>query len=383
MSSVMRRSIRLFMVALGLMVWSAVTTAAITHYEVTGTVSVSQDDFNLFGSVSGQQFGGLLDIDPTALPAPTLTQDGGSSWYSWVLFSPGPQQGFSVTLSNGVTLSTRNAANDPIFFFHLNDSLNQLLLNGGYAGYNHYAFNPPNAFLTCSQPPLGDCPFPAGLTFQVQWLFDGAGGAIPNPLRPKQLNIYYWDANGARRGNIKLANAQGLPYLVVGINDGSPDPGGPMIWSNAWNPSTIYFANDVVTRNGGVWLALDDSLGSDPAAPGSPDWIAISSGAGTQGPTGPAGPTGPTGPTGSTGPAGATGLSGPQGPQGPTGATGATGAIGPQGPVGIGLVSGAYLYLPSGTAPPTGFTMIGRTQVTYKDLSGKNQSSTADVYQRN
>jgi len=77
--------------------------------------------------------------------------------------------------------------------------------------------------------------------------------AIPDPLHPKQINIYYWDANGDRRGNIKLAGAQGLP-LVVGIDDGSPDPGGPMIWGNDWDAGTIYQANDVVARNGGVWL---------------------------------------------------------------------------------------------------------------------------------
>src|SRR5207253_7243473 len=57
------------------------------------------------------------------------------------------------------------------------------------------------------------------------------------------------------------------------------------------------------------------------------------------------------------------------------GATGATGPVGPQGPNGIGLVTGAYLYLPSGTAAPAGFTKIGTSQVTYRDLSGKNQSS--------
>jgi hypothetical protein len=150
-----------------------------------------------------------------------------------------------------------------------------------------------------------------------------------------------------------------------------------MIWNNAWDSITVFHANDVVTRNGGAWLALHDNLASDPAEPGSADWIALSSGGGTQGPAGPAGPAGPTGPTGATGPAGATGASGA------TGATGATGAVGPQGPIGFGLVTGAYLYLPSGTAAPIGFTLVARTQVTYKDLNGKNQSTTADVYQKN
>src|SRR3954469_19193973 len=202
------------LLVLGLMAWSAASSAqsGVTHYMVTGVVANGQDDFHLFDAVLGQKFTARLDIDPTALAAGVFTQDGSASWYSWVVSSPG-SQGFSVTLSNGVTLATQN---DSFFFFHLNDSLNQLLVNGGYAGYNHYAFNPPLAFLSCTQPG-GGCPFPAGVTFQVQWLFDGAGGAIPNPLHPRQLNIYYWDANGNRRGNLKLADAQGLA-LSYGVN---------------------------------------------------------------------------------------------------------------------------------------------------------------------
>src|SRR5436190_8983541 len=95
-------------------------TSTVTHYMVTGVVSPTQDDFQLFSSMNGTKFTARLDIDRAAIPAATFTQDGSASWYSWVLSSPGPQQGFSVTLANGVTLSTLNAANDPIFFFHLN-----------------------------------------------------------------------------------------------------------------------------------------------------------------------------------------------------------------------------------------------------------------------
>src|SRR5439155_1103059 len=157
---------------LGLMAWTTASFAqagAVTHYMVTGVVASGQDDLNLFSAGYGQKFTARLDIAHAALPAPTYTQDGNSSWYSWVLSSPGPQQG----------------------------------------------------------------------------------------------NIYYWDANGDRRGNIKLAGPQGLP-LTVGVNDGSPDAGGPMIWANEWDASTIYLSNDVVSRNGGAWLAREASLGSDP-----------------------------------------------------------------------------------------------------------------------
>jgi hypothetical protein len=47
------------------------------------------------------------------------------------------------------------------------------------------------------------------------------------------------------------------------------------------------------------------------------------------------------------------------------------------------LVAGAYLWLPGGTTTPSGFTKIGTSSVTYRDLSGKNQSANVDIYQKN
>lgn len=58
-------------------------------------------------------------------------------------------------------------------------------------------------------------------------------------------------------------------------------------------------------------------------------------------------------------------------------------ATGPQGAAGIGLVQGAYLYLPTGTAAPAGFTKVGTGTSQYKDLNGKNQNAGVDVYQKN
>lgn len=342
-----------------------------THYLVTGVDAGGQDDLHLFDSVYGQPFSANLYIDHTTIPTPTFTPDGSSSWYSWVLSSPAPQ-GFSITLANGVTLTTQNESNDPIFFFHLNDSLNQLLLNGGYAGYNNYAFNPPNAFLSCSLASLVDCGFPAGVTFQVQWLFDGASSAIPNPLRPKQINIYYWDANGVRRGNIKLAGAQGLP-LEVGINDGSPNPGGPMVWSNNWDQAKLYHANDVTMRNGSFWLAVGANLGSDPETIPNPDWIKLSAGDALQGPIGPTGPMGP---------AGANGSPGPTGPIGPAGQQGPIGLTGPAGPTTFG--SSVMLPATGNTAPaaPAGYTFRGFILVAAKANGGGTVTSYA-VYTKN
>src|SRR5438309_389913 len=94
-----------------LLVPAANAQGTVTHYMVTGAATVTQDDLQLFNTVSfGQPFSAHLYIDHAALPAPLLTQDGNSSWYSWVLQAPGPQQGFSITFGNGITLSTQNAS---------------------------------------------------------------------------------------------------------------------------------------------------------------------------------------------------------------------------------------------------------------------------------
>jgi hypothetical protein len=45
-------------------------------------------------------------------------------------------------------------------------------------------------------------------------------------------------------------------------------------------------------------------------------------------------------------------------------------------------MTGAYLYLPTGTAAPSGFTKVGTSTTQYKDLNGKNQNATIDLYQK-
>jgi len=47
------------------------------------------------------------------------------------------------------------------------------------------------------------------------------------------------------------------------------------------------------------------------------------------------------------------------------------------------LVKGSVLLMQQGLAAPTGFNRIGTTQVQYKDLAGKNQVVTLDVYLKN
>lgn len=129
----------------------------------------------------------------------------------------------------------------------------------------------------------------------------------------------------------------------------------------------------------GVMTVFASGIGS-PSGNGGPEYLAFKGESCAC--VGPAGPPGPPGPTGATGATGATGPAGPAGPQGPTGATGATGATGPQGPEGVGLVTGSILLMKQGSPAPAGFIKIGTTQINYKDLNGKNQVVTLDVYQK-
>jgi N-acetylneuraminic acid mutarotase len=62
---------------------------------------------------------------------------------------------------------------------------------------------------------------------------------------------------------------------------------------------------------------------------------------------------------------------------------GCIGPQGPPGPAGAGLVQGAILILPAGSASPAGFTRIATMQQQIKDLSGHPQNVTWNVYQKN
>ena len=124
---------------------------------------------------------------------------------------------------------------------------------------------------------------------------------------------------------------------------------------------------------------------------------------GAQGPPGPTGATGPQGPPGATGPQGVQGEAGPQGapgPQGATGPQGAPGAIGPIGPQGAmgpqgpagpagltgpqgeGLFPGSLLLLPSGSAAPAGYTLLGMFELAGADARGRGSVLKVDVYRR-
>ena len=66
--------------------------------------------------------------------------------------------------------------------------------------------------------------------------------------------------------------------------------------------------------------------------------------------------------------------------RGPTGPSGPQGATGPQGPAGVGIVSGAILYVPTGNPAPAGFTKLGRSNI---NLTGHTNGLNVDVYIKN
>jgi hypothetical protein len=62
---------------------------------------------------------------------------------------------------------------------------------------------------------------------------------------------------------------------------------------------------------------------------------------------------------------------------------GPVGPVGPQGPAGIGFTKGAILEMKTGFPTPAGFTKIGTTAFTYRDLQGNNHTIILNVYQKN
>lgn len=168
------------------------------------------------------------------------------------------------------------------------------------------------------------------------------------------------------------------------------------VWRYAWNPTTTYTRNSVVSYNGSVWLAKKKSKGVTPSI--SRDGWALIITDGSPGSTGPAGPVGATGSPGThgvtgshgaTGAAGAGGAGGPIGPQGPTGIQGPTGPTGVTGGTGATGATGAYSYSPLG---PTGTsvgaganvifdqTVYSKGSVSYNPATGVVSLNAAGVY---
>jgi hypothetical protein len=135
------------------------------------------------------------------------------------------------------------------------------------------------------------------------------------------------------------------------------DQGDGLTLVGAWNVSTAYNANDVVTAGGSTYLALNTSTGVDPTTDTGTAWalLAAKGADGAKGDTGPAGEAGEMGLAGLPGAPGANGLDGvpgAPGAPGPKGDKGDTGVTGPQGPAGTDGLMG--LQGPVGPQGPKG-----------------------------
>lgn len=110
-----------------------------------------------------------------------------------------------------------------------------------------------------------------------------------------------------------------MPNTVLGKVSCTP--------KGAYVEGTNYAILDIVSHQGGSFLAMKDSPAGAPTDDGV-NWMKLAS----PGDTGPQGPTGEQGPTGDTGPQGPVGETGPQGERGIQGEQGETG---PQGEPGV------------------------------------------------
>ncbi|MFN7004232.1 MAG: hypothetical protein ACK4NW_12485 [Roseinatronobacter sp.] len=106
----------------------------------------------------------------------------------------------------------------------------------------------------------------------------------------------------------------------------------------AWQRAQRYERGDVVTFQGGSFIALIRNRRTEPL-PGTStlEWglLAVPGETGPEGPEGRRGPRGAIGPDGPEGPRGRRGLEGPAGEEGPRGRRGVAGPEGPQGPAGV------------------------------------------------
>ena len=219
-------------------------------------------------------------------------------------------------------------------------------------------------------------------------LFNNPGIALlkmfvtfPNPgLYAFQFKIIGFD-------NVDNVLVTQMLNFAVSVADVQP-PTAPSVFWGPWNSTTVYPQGAVVTTgplifnpNAGqiqdpskldYWISVlaGPNFGNDPEqAPNNnyTFWYHLSSLTGVGSP-GPAGPPGPAGATGATGPAG---------PQGPIGLTG------PQGPAGKGIVPGTVITLPAAQAAPSGFTVLGTSDIIYADSSNHLHTMTVKYYQSN
>ncbi len=234
---------------------------------------------------------------------------------------------FALTFADGSMLAQDPNQSMLAYFYG-----NQLTVQGGPSSSDLLPFNlpgsssVPDSSLLCNTSSAGFC---RGNN-EVQWIY-----SQDTELGVSEVDVNYYlpgNQSGVPDGSVRVAvDHEWVP--------GTPDPGGPMIWQNAWSSTVFYNPNDVVTFNGVTYLATSPNQAVQPDQTPA-QWTAIGSasggGAGSQGPAGAAGPAGAQGPAGAVGPVGPPGESvvgpegpagaaGPQGPEGPAGTNGAPG----------------------------------------------------------
>jgi hypothetical protein len=148
---------------------------------------------------------------------------------------------------------------------------------------------------------------------------------------------------------------------------------------NAFNASSSYAVNDVVTYNGSTYVAIAANQGpNNPTPDGNTAAWSLMAAVGATGPAGPSGgPVGPQGPAGPAGPAGPQGATGAPGLPGPAGPAGAQGPAGPAGANGAGF-NFRNAFNPSSTyAVDDVVTYSGSTYVAIAANQGPNNPTPA------
>jgi hypothetical protein len=143
------------------------------------------------------------------------------------------------------------------------------------------------------------------------------------------------------KGDIGATGAPGVAGTpgAKGDKGDKGDAGEGFTFVGAWNVSTTYAINQVVTAGGSTYLALVENTAVDPVTDTGTTWtlLAAKGADGAKGDTGPAGSAGAVGPMGPPGVPGTNGLDGSPGAPGAQGLKGDKGDMGLQGPPGPSL----------------------------------------------
>ncbi|MFN7004233.1 MAG: hypothetical protein ACK4NW_12490 [Roseinatronobacter sp.] len=185
---------------------------------------------------------------------------------------------------------------------------------------------------------------------------------------------------------LTIATLLAVPLLPATAQDTGPThPLSISEWNfmGTWQRAQRYERGDVVTFQGGSFIALIRNRRTEPL-PGTStlEWglLAVPGETGPAGPEGPEGKRGPRGAIGPEGAVGATGQTGPVGPRGARGLQGFPGAEGPQGPEGPrGLQGPRGLTGFPGPAGPPGISVVNSVRATSRFITSNNDTLVASL----